>query len=341
MRILHLTPELPMFPGGSGGAPRQFQLLRRLAERGHDVAVVAPATAEQHARLPDLLAVGVQTYVLQRSRTAPRKPCARSLLIRRSLRQPPQRRCSPGKHLSSGARSRSRARRRVPAPARRSHRRARPCSDLGARHRPRRPSSPDAAERRLDLLRAARTGGRGLSRGDVSRRGASLPALRHEDPCEVRPARLRIGQRPGRAQSSYWEADRGHPQRRRYVDVRPAAASMRAAEPCLHSDVEPPTEQRGHRLVRPPGVATTSGDPTRDLARDRRSRPAARGRSTRQRPTDNGDGRRPRHRAVFSATLQSRSFRSSRRRYATQGSRSLCLRSSDRVDADGRRGASC
>ena len=91
------------------------------------------------------------------------------------LGSPARARCSSGARCdsrhSAGARLASicllelaqegRARRRVPAPARRSHRRARPCSDLGARHRPRRPSSPDAAERRLDLLRAARTGGRG------------------------------------------------------------------------------------------------------------------------------------------------------------------------------------
>src|SRR5215204_5508518 len=46
MRILHLTPELPYWPGGSGGATRQYHLLRRLVELGHEVTVVAPVPAE-------------------------------------------------------------------------------------------------------------------------------------------------------------------------------------------------------------------------------------------------------------------------------------------------------
>ena len=45
MRILHLTTELPYAPGGSGGSTRQFHLLRRLVELGHEVIVVAPITA--------------------------------------------------------------------------------------------------------------------------------------------------------------------------------------------------------------------------------------------------------------------------------------------------------
>lgn len=42
VRLLHLTPELPTWRGGTGGATRQFHLLRRLAELGHEVTVVAP-----------------------------------------------------------------------------------------------------------------------------------------------------------------------------------------------------------------------------------------------------------------------------------------------------------
>ena len=42
MRILHLTGELPYIPGASGGSTRQFQLLRALADRGHEIAVVSP-----------------------------------------------------------------------------------------------------------------------------------------------------------------------------------------------------------------------------------------------------------------------------------------------------------
>jgi polysaccharide biosynthesis protein PslH len=42
VRILHLTPEAPLWPDGSGGATRQYHLLRRLAELGHELTVVAP-----------------------------------------------------------------------------------------------------------------------------------------------------------------------------------------------------------------------------------------------------------------------------------------------------------
>ena len=42
MRVLWLTPELPFAPGGTGGSTRQFQIIRVLIERGHDVDVVAP-----------------------------------------------------------------------------------------------------------------------------------------------------------------------------------------------------------------------------------------------------------------------------------------------------------
>ncbi len=40
--MLHLTAELPYAPGGTGGSTRQFELLRRLVERGHEVVVAAP-----------------------------------------------------------------------------------------------------------------------------------------------------------------------------------------------------------------------------------------------------------------------------------------------------------
>jgi glycosyltransferase involved in cell wall biosynthesis len=61
LRVLHLTPELPLWPGGTGGAARQFHLLRRLVELGHDVSVVAPATSEQARRLDALEAAGLRT----------------------------------------------------------------------------------------------------------------------------------------------------------------------------------------------------------------------------------------------------------------------------------------
>ena len=60
MRVLHLTPELPRWPGGSGGATRQFHLLRRLAELGHEITVVAPIPAGETHRRSDLAATGVK-----------------------------------------------------------------------------------------------------------------------------------------------------------------------------------------------------------------------------------------------------------------------------------------
>ena len=69
MVILHLTPELPYAPGGTGGATRQYHLLRRLRERGHEVAVVAPATAEEEGRADDLRALGVRVEAVRRPRS--------------------------------------------------------------------------------------------------------------------------------------------------------------------------------------------------------------------------------------------------------------------------------
>lgn len=63
LRILHLTPELPGAPGGSGGSVRQFHLLRRLIERGHEVTVVAPVTAERAAEIESLRAAGLRLAV--------------------------------------------------------------------------------------------------------------------------------------------------------------------------------------------------------------------------------------------------------------------------------------
>ncbi|MGI9659589.1 MAG: glycosyltransferase [Gaiellaceae bacterium] len=66
MRILHVTPELPMFPGGSGGATRQFHLLRRLAERDNEITVVAPVTSEQAARVSELEAFDIRVRAVPR-----------------------------------------------------------------------------------------------------------------------------------------------------------------------------------------------------------------------------------------------------------------------------------
>lgn len=63
MRLLALTPELPYWPGGSGGSARQFHLLRRLVELGHEVTVVAPATAAQRERAGVLAEAGIDARV--------------------------------------------------------------------------------------------------------------------------------------------------------------------------------------------------------------------------------------------------------------------------------------
>jgi glycosyltransferase involved in cell wall biosynthesis len=70
LRILHLTIEPPYYPAGSGGATRQYFLLKRLIERGHDVHVVA-VTTPSRARSADI-SIGLErigakhTLVLRR-----------------------------------------------------------------------------------------------------------------------------------------------------------------------------------------------------------------------------------------------------------------------------------
>ncbi|HEV7846925.1 MAG TPA: glycosyltransferase [Thermoleophilaceae bacterium] len=71
MKVLHVTPELPRWPGGSGGATRQFHLLRRLAELGHEVIVVAPATeAEREDRSLERAGIRALLYERPPSRVA-------------------------------------------------------------------------------------------------------------------------------------------------------------------------------------------------------------------------------------------------------------------------------
>jgi len=64
MRILWLTPELPYWPGGSGGSTRQFMLIRELLARGHTVDVVAPIAPAQDAA--SLRALGATLYAVNR-----------------------------------------------------------------------------------------------------------------------------------------------------------------------------------------------------------------------------------------------------------------------------------
>jgi glycosyltransferase involved in cell wall biosynthesis len=66
VRILHLTPELPYAPGGSGGSTRQFHLLRELARRGHELTVVAPVAPHQEDWARLLEAAGVELVAVRR-----------------------------------------------------------------------------------------------------------------------------------------------------------------------------------------------------------------------------------------------------------------------------------
>ena len=66
MRILHLTPELPYSPGGSGGSTRQFHLLKRLVELGHEVTVVAPVADHQRDSLPGVETAGIALRTVDR-----------------------------------------------------------------------------------------------------------------------------------------------------------------------------------------------------------------------------------------------------------------------------------
>ena len=78
MRVLHLTPELPHWPGGTGGATRQFHLLRRLVELGHEVTVVAPVAPGQARAVTGLAEAGIEAVVAERPRPARVRRCGRS-----------------------------------------------------------------------------------------------------------------------------------------------------------------------------------------------------------------------------------------------------------------------
>src|SRR5439155_2260237 len=73
VRVLCLTPELPYAPGGSGGSTRQFHLLRRLRERGHEVAVVAPVHPAQEHGARSLAAAGIELHGVRRGRSRARE----------------------------------------------------------------------------------------------------------------------------------------------------------------------------------------------------------------------------------------------------------------------------
>ena len=92
MRVLCVTPELPYAPGGSGGSTRQFHLLRRLVEKGHDVQVVAPVHPTQREGLQRLTEAGVSVRAVlrppSRAREAAGAVARRPELLARTLDEP-------------------------------------------------------------------------------------------------------------------------------------------------------------------------------------------------------------------------------------------------------------
>lgn len=65
MRVLHVTPELPFATGG-GGRGTDYFLLRRLAERGHQVLNVSPVPPAEMPWAQALRDVGVENWVVPR-----------------------------------------------------------------------------------------------------------------------------------------------------------------------------------------------------------------------------------------------------------------------------------
>jgi glycosyltransferase involved in cell wall biosynthesis len=84
VRVLAVTPELPYAPGGSGGSTRQFQLLRRLRELGHDVEVVSPVHPDQRAGAELLREAGIGLRATARPPSRVREALA-ALLARPGL----------------------------------------------------------------------------------------------------------------------------------------------------------------------------------------------------------------------------------------------------------------
>jgi glycosyltransferase involved in cell wall biosynthesis len=84
MRILWLTPELPYWPGGSGGSTRQFHLVRRLVQRGHAVDVVSPVHEDQQNGRASLAEAGATLYAVDRPASR-REEVLRAVRLRPAL----------------------------------------------------------------------------------------------------------------------------------------------------------------------------------------------------------------------------------------------------------------
>lgn len=73
LRVLWITPELPYWPGGSGGSTRQHKLIAHLISRGHAVDVVAPIHPDQRAGAELLRATGATLHGMLRPPSRPRE----------------------------------------------------------------------------------------------------------------------------------------------------------------------------------------------------------------------------------------------------------------------------
>lgn len=66
MRVLALTPDTPSKTHLNGGTTRQYQLLARLIELGHEVTVVGPLPVVDHDQVGELEASGFEVHGVQR-----------------------------------------------------------------------------------------------------------------------------------------------------------------------------------------------------------------------------------------------------------------------------------
>ena len=85
MRILWLTPELPS-PVGAGGAIRQWHMLDRLLDAGHEAVVVAPVHPGEQAGAAQLRARGVDLRSYDRPASRVRETCVHALPKKPKLR---------------------------------------------------------------------------------------------------------------------------------------------------------------------------------------------------------------------------------------------------------------
>ena len=77
MRVLHLSPEAAPPAGWHGGATRQYHLLRRLVQLGHDVTVVAPVPSGEQGLGGEFASAGIRLAAPARRRRGCARPSPR------------------------------------------------------------------------------------------------------------------------------------------------------------------------------------------------------------------------------------------------------------------------